>query len=1126
MQIKRLLFKESPPKIGSIALFACIAGMAFLSSCNSTLDDLGDAANSRSSDASSGASLSGAVIPPGMPGNPSTPNTLIAKAYTSSVLLVWTPPNSKNGPYTYSVWRRPIAGGPNTKIVNAMTATNYNDTTAQNGVGYIYKIQATGSTGQTSESNEVSAQAISAFSINSVIQAPNNSVTMTWTPATGADNFDIVLGNGTGDFNQVLQTNVTSPATLTNLNVSTSYTIQVVAKNSVGLGAQVRSSTVSRIYLMLPFTFGLTAAATGMKVNWTTVAGADRYKIEWGTSPGVYTNSTMVTAPATDHVVTGLAANTQYYVMMTAYGGFNEFKASSEQNLLYGVPFTLNYPFTSGTTTDYTFTSPSSTTTFSAGGVCTLGQITHVDSSNVATGFAGGTLFGMTWNAAQSALILGNSGGCNGAASNCLDDLDPSWTPQWSNIIGYWKLNGTGTAPVNTSVLAAVGPTGVTKNPNGSATMTYSSGRIKNALSFDGVDDSITLPSTGVHTGVSFSAWVYPTSTTTLMNVVSGTGVLLYPAIFGNTFRNYDGTAWRIVSGITTSRWNHVAMTFDGTTKTMRLYVNGIKGYDSGPAVGTHINGALTMIGNLTTSGRAFSGLIDDVAVWKSVLTPAEVQAIYDRQSTEMSGHFTSRVFDAGSSTSWSSFDWLSKLPFGKPLPDGGAANSESTASYPSLASGTLMTGIRGIWHLNEPAGTTGAGSVKDASGSGLDGTPTGGTFGTAAVIGNGVSYAANGYVTVPTIPLTTAFTLSAWVKLNAHKNYNQLLMQHGGTTYYGLITDSTGKVIAQIANAGVNGNVTTVTALALNTWYHLTVTYDSALPSARLKVYINGVQDATTGNHATGVGANAAALSIGRDAVNAGRELNGSIDEVAIWARGLNAAEVLQLYRRGSNKLKFQIRTCATVNAARTDCTDGSAWMGPDGTDQTYYSELNNNTIPQTMLGAVRNTTPSIAYSDFSFAPTAQRYFQYRVIAESNHTGTGCNYGAGAVKCSPELTRVTTTPSTVTYDYNGPNLYGNTGAPFARLTSLTEVLGPAGCPAGVGYALSLDKVSWYYSNGSIWLPSDGTVAKSGSLTATNARLSSFGTQVGIGTIYIRAFLKSNGSQACELDSITLNGDL
>ena len=107
-----------------------------------------------------------------------------------------------------------------------------------------------------------------------------------------------------------------------------------------------------------------------------------------------------------------------------------------------------------------------------------------------------------------------------------------------------------------------------------------------------------------------------------------------------------------------------------------------------------------------------------------------------------------------------------------------------------------------------------------------------------------------------------------------------------------------------------------------------------------------------------------------------------GDLDEYAIWNRVLSAAEVLNLYRRGANRVRFQFRSCTS-----TTCADAPAWRGPNGTNTTYFSELYNNSVQLAQTGDALYTVPFMLFSNFtSFAIPSNRYFQYQLTLQTDN--------------------------------------------------------------------------------------------------------------------------------------------
>ena len=178
---------------------------------------------------------------------------------------------------------------------------------------------------------------------------------------------------------------------------------------------------------------------------------------------------------------------------------------------------------------------------------------------------------------------------------------------------------------------------------------------------------------------------------------------------------------------------------------------------------------------------------------------------------------------------------------------------------------------------------------------------------------------------------------------------------------------------------------------------------------------------------------------------------LQGRLDEVAIWGRVLSAGEIKQLWRRGATRLKMQLRACTSPS-----CADNPAWMGPDGTAASTFSERHNNASPATADGTVLTTAPILPFTAFAPPLTlpANPYLQVRTIMESDDDRALCLYGGVASSCSPELLRLQLDPSTYPTE---AILTRRNGPVLQQVTGLDVVYGPSGCPGGVRLNLSND---------------------------------------------------------------------
>ena len=145
---------------------------------------------------------------------------------------------------------------------------------------------------------------------------------------------------------------------------------------------------------------------------------------------------------------------------------------------------------------------------------------------------------------------------------------------------------------------------------------------------------------------------------------------------------------------------------------------------------------------------------------------------------------------------------------------------------------------------------------------------------------------------------ITEAITISVWIYPTADKSYARIVDKSYLTGYsfwgHNLSTD---KKLTFVSNdAGVNQSSNTV--FGLNEWQHAVVTYDKA----NVKFYRNGVY-AGGGAETASLGTSTSNLSIG--AVHgSGNNFAGSIDDVRIHNRALNASEIKTYY--DSTKYKY----------------------------------------------------------------------------------------------------------------------------------------------------------------------------------------------------------------------------
>ena len=218
--------------------------------------------------------------------------------------------------------------------------------------------------------------------------------------------------------------------------------------------------------------------------------------------------------------------------------------------------------------------------------------------------------------------------------------------------------------------------------------------------------------------------------------------------------------------------------------------------------------------------------------------------------------------------------------------------NSASTSINLTVANTAGPAGLVASYSFNAGTGT----AIVDGSGNGRDGTAASTTWNTTGKFGNSLTF--NGTSSVVTVAdnnaldLTTGATLEAWVYPTVVGTaWRSIVLKENpaaGDLSYALYANTpyggagAWNVIGTTTRAAENP-----TRLPLNTWTHVTMTYDGA----NLRYYQNGTlvsTTAATGNMTNGNGG----LRIGGNSIW-GEYFTGRIDEVRVYNRALSAAEI-----------------------------------------------------------------------------------------------------------------------------------------------------------------------------------------------------------------------------------------
>jgi hypothetical protein len=448
----------------------------------------------------------------------------------------------------------------------------------------------------------------------------------------------------------------------------------------------------------------------------------------------------------------------------------------------------------------------------------------------------------------------------------------------WGNVFGVWNADTLGTS-LDTNIFRVYNgdnvndTSGNAQNGTNVGGVTFTTGKIGNAFTFDGVNDYVALPNNSLNLTGDFtiSAWVNFATTGGAKDILS-TFTFFGGNYFGFEFYQYgSGLIFNIYNGTTTiaslpnagaplstNTWYNIVITRKASTGT-KMYINGtlhVSNTSTQNPVYTTTNYATIGGSNLGGSyvNLAANGTkIDGLTIWNKELTASEITSLYNT-GTGAEYPFSSQTL---------------------PSPNDAVSTNH----------GTLMNGC-----------TFATGKIGQAF-----------TF-------DGV----NDYVQLPDNALNSlngSFSVSAWFKTASSISNvdNYILNNISANTWF---NNGNGFGVEQYGNTIyfiIYNNTNTYTELGVNytfstnTWYHVTAT---KLANGNMNLYLNGslvgtkvtsvnpTYLATVSKPCIGALNIPARLSVGYFA-----QSGFAVDALSTWNRELTATEVTELYNAGTGK-------------------------------------------------------------------------------------------------------------------------------------------------------------------------------------------------------------------------------
>ncbi len=239
--------------------------------------------------------------------------------------------------------------------------------------------------------------------------------------------------------------------------------------------------------------------------------------------------------------------------------------------------------------------------------------------------------------------------------------------------------------------------------------------------------------------------------------------------------------------------------------------------------------------------------------------------------------------------------------------------------------------GMVGEWRLDECSWNGTALEVKDSSGNNLDGTAQNGAQTTEAgkLCKAGFFDGTNDYVSVsddPAMQLTAPLSLALWVRVNNNPASWARLAGKGDSTNrnYGLWLRNDGLILFQIYSDGGNGNLYSSVSVSDGNWHHVVGVYDGVT----MKIYIDNVEQGSL-NYSQIPRTSSDPFTIGC-AWSGSYCLDGRVDEVMLYQKGLSTIDIAQLYSLGSSSCTGGCYTGAVAEYHM----DEFAWSGTPAAD------------------------------------------------------------------------------------------------------------------------------------------------------------------------------------------------
>ena len=465
------------------------------------------------------------------------------------------------------------------------------------------------------------------------------------------------------------------------------------------------------------------------------------------------------------------------------------------------------------------------------------------------------------------------------------------------------------------------------------------------ALDFVANGDTISIPDSNdldlSGTDFSISFWVNANSISSsqmILQKYSGSaGWAIYnQAGSKNTLDFYQSGAFFGLdpnNDIENNVWSHYVVTANVSASEYKVYKNGYLINTISRTVNITSSTQPLYIGSLGGTGFYYNGLLSNIAIFNTALTSTQVSTLYNNGTPE-------------TAISFSPVSWWKLDTGGSTITDYGSGGNNGTnnGASPVTSDVLALQPVNGVSTTLPSTALQQSDLQFDSPYSNYSLSFDGATY--IDCTDNDMFSFGNGTTDSP-------FSVSFWTKLNSVTGTQPFLSKDTTSPNrewaISIFSDSSNGVRIFLKDQGGNNqqSIDSSTALTTGVWYHITTTYDGRGGSDAadgLSIYINGSLDTPT-NIAkatyTAMSNTTAPVYIGKYSTS---EINGKIDETAIFNTELTSAQVLEIYNNGRPKDLTTFSGTAPISWWR---------LG----ENAYFNDVPAFTVPNSITGAPNGT-------------------------------------------------------------------------------------------------------------------------------------------------------------------------